>query len=215
MINQINVKTAERKAWRSVFQDGLWDIYLGLLLLAMGIGDLLDNYALSKVQYYAIYFGVIIFAMLVLWAGKRFITLPRLGRVKFGSQGKMRQNKTRLLLFISVAFGLIAWFLADAGLKGKLNTDLMDVIFPLAYVVNMLLVFGLGAYFLDYPRLYIVAVMFALPIPLKILLRSWIGVSGGYLTFVIPALFIVGMGTYCLVKFIRMYPQLNDSKEVV
>jgi hypothetical protein len=214
MINQMNVKTAERKAWRSVFQDGLWDIYLGLLLLAMGIGDLLDNYNLSTGQYYSIYFGVIIFAMAVLWAGKHFITLPRLGRVKFGKKGKTRQNKTRLLLFGSVAFGLIAWFLADAGISGKLSEQLWDVIFPLAYVVNMLLVFGLGAYFLDYPRLYIVAVMFALPIPLKILLRRMIGTSGGYLTFMVPALIIVGMGIYCLLKFIRTYPVLSPSEKV-
>ena len=38
---EINLKELERRAWRSVFQDGLWDIYLGLLLMAMAILTLL------------------------------------------------------------------------------------------------------------------------------------------------------------------------------
>jgi len=43
MSQTINLKELERKAWRSVFQDGLWDIFLGLLLLAMAIGALLSD----------------------------------------------------------------------------------------------------------------------------------------------------------------------------
>jgi hypothetical protein len=96
---KIRVKEAQQKAWRSVFQDGLWDIYLGLLLLTMGIGDLLDNMDLTKTRYYTIFFGIYAVSLLLLWAGKRFITLPRLGRVKFGPAGKTRRNKVRLLLF--------------------------------------------------------------------------------------------------------------------
>ena len=37
MTQNINLKALEKKAWRSVFQDGLWDIFLGLLLMAFGL----------------------------------------------------------------------------------------------------------------------------------------------------------------------------------
>lgn len=210
MSRQLNLKEAERRAWRSVFQDGLWDIYLGILLLAMGIGDLLDGLNLSKVSYYTIYFGVIAIGFLVLWAGKRFITLPRLGRVKFGQKGRSRRTKIRLVLFASVSLGLLLWFLADAVNKGGFGSRVMwDVIFPLVYILNMLLVFGLGAYFLDYPRLYVIAVLFAVPVPLQILLRRLTGSSEAFYTFAVPAILILGMGLVCLVHFIRSYPVAN------
>jgi hypothetical protein len=213
MSQQLSLKEAETKAWRSVFQDGLWDIYLGILLLAMGIGDLLDGLSLSKVGYYAIYFGMIAIGMLTLWAGKRFITLPRLGRVKFGPKGKSRQTKTRLLLFASVSLGLLLWFLADAVSEGGFGDRVMwDVVFPLGYILNMLLVFGLGAYFLDYPRLYVIAVLYALPVPLQILLRQVTGNSAAFYTFAIPAFFILVMGLVCLVRFMRSYPVVSNSE---
>ena len=47
----------ERKAWRSTFQDGLWDIYLGMILFTMGISALLDTISVGKVILYTIYCG--------------------------------------------------------------------------------------------------------------------------------------------------------------
>ena len=34
---QINLKEIERKAFRSTYQDGLWDIYFGLIVVGMSI----------------------------------------------------------------------------------------------------------------------------------------------------------------------------------
>ena len=93
MSRDINLKELERKAWRSVFQDGLWDIYLGLLLMALAIYALLSKTKLPEAQQMVIYIGLMAASMLVLWAGKRFITLPRMGRVKFGPRGKTRRRK--------------------------------------------------------------------------------------------------------------------------
>lgn len=43
MSQNINLKELERKAWTSYFQDGLWDMYLGLQLLAWGLAPLLEE----------------------------------------------------------------------------------------------------------------------------------------------------------------------------
>jgi len=37
MTDNLDLKELEKKAWRSTFQDGLWDIYFGLLIFGMGI----------------------------------------------------------------------------------------------------------------------------------------------------------------------------------
>jgi len=206
-LQKLNIKEAEQKAWRSVFQDGLWDIFLGMVLLSMGTVNLLDNLTLAKTWYYTIIIGIYAVSCLVLWAGKRFITLPRLGRVKFGAAGKTRRFKTQLLLSASVVFGLIVWFLASNYYKTGSSLNLtMGLLFPMAYVLNVLLVFGLGAYTLDYPRLYIIAVLFAVPIPLQILSRRFEVLKPAFYSFAIPAGIIVVMGIACLIRFLRNYP---------
>ena len=44
MAQKISLKHAERKVFRMTFQDGLWDIYIGIILFGLGIigGQKLD-----------------------------------------------------------------------------------------------------------------------------------------------------------------------------
>ncbi len=212
MAHRINLKDLERKAWRSVFQDGLWDIYLGLLLLAMAIGTLLSDTSLSKVQQYLIYLGLIVLGMVVLWAGKRFVTVPRMGRVKCGPSGKSRRRKARVLLSISVLVGLMlivfVWTVAKGGFTDGLPLKLF---IPAVWAVNMLLVFGLGAYFLDYDRLYLIAVMYALPVPVDFALDEFAGIKLGFFAFAVPAVVILTMGLIVFVRFLRDHPVLLEE----
>ena len=207
MSQHINLKEIERKAWRSTFQDGLWDIYLGMLLFSMALSTIFEATTLNEAWRYVIYFGFIVLAMLILWAGKRFITLPCMGRVKYGLQRQSRIKKVRLMLFASVAFGLIVFFVSLSVWRGDFGKGLpWDVIFPLLYALNMLVVFGLGAYFLDFPRLYLIAVLFALPLPVTVLARQFLGVDLVFLAFAVPALIIIGVGVYFLAHFLRENP---------
>ena len=214
MSENINLKEIERKAWRSAFQDGLWDIYLGMLLFSMALSTMFDESTLTETWRYVIYFGFLIFSMAVLWAGKRFITTPRIGRVKFGLKGETRKRKTRLLLFASVAFGLVVFFLTAAVYRGNFGQGLpWDVIFPLIYVLNMLVVGGLGAYFLDFPRLYLIALLFAIPLPITILVKRTMGLEVDFYAFTVPALIIICMGLFYLARFLREYPVVEMNHD--
>jgi hypothetical protein len=202
----LNLKEIERKAWRSTFQDGLWDIYLGLWLCSMALSSQLETNIEEKFLY-IIYFGFVVLAIVVLWAGKRFITIPRMGQVKFGPVRQSRQKKVRLVLFASVAFGLLAWFAGAAVWRGDFGQGFpWDVLFPVVYALNMLIVFGLGAFFLDFPRLYLIAVLFALPVPLNAVLKNYLHVDLIFYAFAVPALMIVCMGIFYLVRFLRENP---------
>jgi hypothetical protein len=81
MENKLNLKELERKAWPSFFDDGLWDIYLGVLLGLMGISGLLDRTSLTEDAGMTIYIGLLVITMLAFWAAKRFETVPRIGLV--------------------------------------------------------------------------------------------------------------------------------------
>jgi hypothetical protein len=209
--SRISLSDLERRAWRSVFQDGLWDIYLGLLLLAMGVGSLLSDVGASEGMQYGAYAALIGLSMLQLWAGKRFLTLPRMGQVRFGPRRKTRLNVVRAVLFASVLVGLLAWWIADARQGGSLLGSRSNGLFPTLWVVNMLVVFGLGAYFLDYERLYIIGAMYALPVPADVWLIGKAGPGLTFIAFAVPSAFILVMGAAVLLRFLRDHPILERA----
>lgn len=209
MTEQINLKEIESKAWRSVFQDGIWDIYLGLLLLAMGASSLMDKLGIPEFASMSIYIPLMVVSMLLLWAGKRFITLPRMGRVRFGQPRRTRRYLAVIVLFASVLFGMVMWLvvplLSGTGLS-------KGIFFPAIFSLNMLVVFGLGAYLFQYDRLYLIAVLYAITMPLDYFIQKTWNVDLGYLAFGIPALIIILVGGILLAKFMREHPVLKAGE---
>jgi hypothetical protein len=207
----INLKELERKAWRSVFQDGLWDIYLGLLLLAMAVWALLSDVGFSESWGMGIFIGLEVLAMLVLWVGKKTITVPRMGRVKFGPKRKAKLNWVRVILFISVLVGA-GVFVAGLAMRGNRLEQLnVAFFFPAAWVVNMIVVFSLGAYSLDFKRLYLIGVMYALAVPLDIVFRKVASVDLTFIAFGVPAMVILIIGLVVFTRFLRDYPLLPEE----
>lgn len=44
MVAKIELKEIEKKAYKSVFQDGLWDIYFGILVLGWGLSAVVKHH---------------------------------------------------------------------------------------------------------------------------------------------------------------------------
>jgi hypothetical protein len=206
MSQNVNLKELERKAWTSYFQDGLWDIYLGLLLLAMAVSALLSDVGFSESWGMTILIGLEVLAVLVLWVGKKLITVPRMGRVKFGPKRKAKLSWVMVILFISVLVGAGVFLVASA-MRGNRPGWLNAAFFaPAVWVVNALVVFSLGAYFLDFSRLYLIGVMYALAMPLDIVFRKVTDIDLSFIAFGIPAMVILIVGLVMLARFLRDYP---------
>ncbi len=82
-------------------------------------------------------------------------------------------------------------------------------ILPGAYALNMLMVFGAGAYFLEFERLYFIGVMFALPVPLGAMLTEFVGIDLGASVFIVPAVLVAAVGSWHLARFMRAYPVVS------
>jgi hypothetical protein len=211
MSEKLNLKELERKAWRSFFDDGLWDIYLGLLLASMGISGLLDRSGTGEDLGMTIYIGLLIVIMLAFWAGKRFVTVPRIGQVKFGRERKVRRIKTALVLFASVVFGLVVMLLTSAARRGVSPEVPWESVMPALWAVNMLVVFGAMGYFLDFERLYFIGLMYAITVPLNEVLITLAEFRiGPYLFFGFGFLIVI-VGVYILLRFLRNYPVPHES----
>jgi hypothetical protein len=212
MVEQsIDLKQIERKVWTSFFEDGIWDIYLGILLLAMAVGALLTDIGVPESKQlisYGCFFAV---AFLFLWAGKHFITTPRIGRVRFGPKGKSRIGKAVVISALSVVVGLVAFILVSRVVEVPWLSGLpMDVVFPGIWIGNMLILFSLAAYFLHFHRLYLIGVMFAVTVPLDILLRELTHHDLSFVAFGLPAVTILIIGFIVLVRFIKKYPVVKE-----
>jgi ABC-type sulfate transport system permease subunit len=80
------------------------------------------------------------------------------------------------------------------------------------------LFFGLAGYFLEYYRLYLVGVMYALPEIVLTYSNELLGVNPGFLAWLLPALLILVIGVIHLARFVRNHPvpqipspELNDE----
>jgi len=204
MSKNINLKEIERKAFRSTFQDGLWDMYLGFLLLIMGMGPVLPALNTSVMWTLVILLMLSVLAWLAFWAGKKFITTPRMGLVRFGPQRKAKLNKTRAVLSLSALLGVIMFVL-----RATWNIEWAARIPIPAYVwaVQAIVVFGLGAYFLDVSRFYAYGVLYAIPVPVGIVLLQNTGLPGFmFLPFGVSGGIMVLIGVAMFVRFLRDYP---------
>jgi len=210
MSQAVDLKQLERKAFRSTFQDGLWDIFLGLLLLNMGGGTLLGGSGMSRLWAMV---GLTAFAglvLLVFWAGKKYVTTPRIGSVEFGAQRKSKLKRVRVALFLSVLTGLLMLLWGWGAWSGGLPSLLAELPMP-AYVwaVQCMVVFSVAAYFMDVTRFYLYGVLFALPFPLGILLAQNTELSGTVsmaITFGVSGGVMVFWGVFLFVRFLRQYP---------
>ena len=204
MSHTINLKELERKAFRSTFQDGLWDMYLGFLLLIMGMGPVLPALNKSVVWTLVILLMLSVLAWLAFWAGKKFITTPRMGLVRFGPQRKAKLKKTRAVLFLSALLGVITLVL-----RAMWNIEWAARIPVPAYIwaVQAIVVFGLGAYFLDVSRFYAYGVLYAIPVPVGIVLLQNTGLPGFmFLPFGVSGVVMVLIGAVLFIRFLREYP---------
>ena len=207
MPENINLKEIEKKAWKSYFQDGLWDIFLGLILFSFGIIPFLEEIGVPELLNYVLFF---VPAYIIFFAGKKFITVPRIGRVKFGTKRKTKNIKSTIILIFSVIFGFVVLLLTITNTIPMIaNIHAGAILFS----VNAIIVFSLMAYFLDFNRLYLYSWFFAASIALVELSRSSVGTTyDNVIGFGSFGVIIILIGIVYLIRFIQKYPK---SSEVV
>jgi hypothetical protein len=211
MSQEIDLKQIERNAFRSTYQDGLWDIYIGLVVIFMAL------YMFRPEAGYCVWNNIIFLAgygviSLIFWAGKKFITLPRMGQVKFGPIRKKRG------LYLAIALGIVV--LINIGLviltalgwanpeqAASLNTLLLErgwMDIAVALIGSMLVGVSmiLMAYFNDFPRGYYIAIMASLAVFLMIWLNQPVFpiILGGLILLPGVVLFIRFLSKYPLPK---------------
>ena len=202
MSPKISLKDAEIKAFTSVFQDGLWDIFIGCFLLQFSIAPLLSRSLgdfWSSVVFLPFYAAV----FLILWLVRRHVITPRVGIVEFGAWRKTRIIRFNVLIFLVLTFALVLGILSMVQFEtipGWIHMARFSLIF--------LTVFCIMAYFLNFTRLYINGALVALSPLIGELLYVYLKAPhhGFPITFGISAGLIILTGLVLLIRFLQDNP---------
>ncbi|MFX1498122.1 MAG: hypothetical protein ACFFBH_11390 [Promethearchaeota archaeon] len=209
----IDLKALEKKVYRSFFEDGFWDIFIGMLILGLGFSwtriffEIFEPFDLMIIL---IIWNIV--TLLIYYLGKKFITIPRLGIVKFGEKRKARQKRLKIFLLVNVLFGVIVFILTFFGFLEFLA--LGGSLTPLAIgLISFTIPFSIIAYFLGFNRLYIYSLMAGLSFFASDLIFSFLGSPlDTIIGFGIPGGIIVIIGLVYLFKFLHKYPKPNKIK---
>jgi len=208
MSNTLDLKQIERKAFRSTYQDGLWDIYMGAIVAAFAVFLYRpkSGYSALNIIVMALIFTV---AYSLFWVGKKYITLPRMGQVHFGPARQQKKKALAIILGIIISIqafvvGVTAFGWLNPGFGAKLLGSFGD------YSLEHLAVAALGSFFVgpsmlviaylnDFPRGYYIAVLMALAVFLMILINQPI------YPLIISGLIIIP-GLVHFIQFLKKYP---------
>ena len=214
MNTTFNMKEIERKAFRSTYQDGLWDIYYGLIVVSLAIFMHRPESGYSWVNIASM---TLIFAMTygLLFAGKKFITAPRLGNVVFGETRKRKKRTMSIILAILISLQVLLLFVTGLGwlytpfnqLFGQLVGGRSEFLF-VSLIGAAMVCTGMSiiAFFTDFMRGYYISFLMSLAVFLMLYINEP----------VIPILIgvlIILPGLFLLVRFLRKYPRISMEQE--
>ena len=206
MNEEINLKGLEKRAWRSTYQDGIWDIYFGMIFLGIALVIVGDEFGMpSELGSMIIMICWYSIAILFLMLGKKFITLPRMGFVKFGAKRKKIKKRLLGFLIINLLLAFLFLFVNMSGIFTLLNIE--GLARPL--VVGLLLItvpLSILAYFLEYHRLYLYAIFFGLGFFFSELLYPLLGSPLDlFLSIGSIGIAVIFIGFVYFIRFLRKY----------
>ncbi len=209
-MQNLNLRLLESKTWRANQRDGLFDLFFSALFLGVALSQLADglwgNDAVTLAVLICIQFG----GALGLWLARRMFTQPRIGVVRFAPPRKRRLRTTSLVLAVCVAITLALVVLTSLSVRvgGPSAGPVSRYTVSAIAAALILLPLAAMAYFLEFPRILIHAVLFvgaefggtwlerqtSVPFPRAIL-------------FGVAALASAAIGGVLFVRFLRLKPE--------
>ena len=187
------LKVIQKKVYMSYFQDGLWDILIGIFLVSWGLMFHLDMPALGGGLFIGLYFAIL--------ALKRWLTYPRLGYAKVAEEQK---QKIRMVIAGTVMFllGLMVFLLIAFENPPNWLGEYIMFFFGcmLAAAISLLAYWWKVNHWYAYAVLIVTGVAF----------HQWLE-AALHLSFIVPGAIIMLIGIAMLVRFLHRYPKVTEE----
>lgn len=200
-----DLKMIERRAFRSTYEDGLWDIYYGLIVICMSFflyrplsGYRPMNIFLSVVGI-AVCYGLFALA-------KRHITVPRMGQVTFGEIRRRKKRTMAIILLVFISVQIILVVLTSLGWLTKVIAPSQQPLLIVSLIGSLMVGSGMlvSTSFTDFQRGTYISLLMALAVFFMIFLNQ-------PLIPVLIGFVIIVPGVILFFRFLRKYP-LSDGK---
>jgi len=182
-----DLRRMEARLFSSYFQDGAWDVMVGMLILAMAIRTFIDHWTVSLLGLVGVLYVILI---------RMFVTRKRLGVARFKA---FRKRKRSRMLLVILAANLVTLVLLLATLFGAHPSQALSAA---VIVVLVILTFSMVAYFMDYWRFFIWGALLAG----TILIMELYGEGPGSWASLAVGSGVTLAGIYYLVSFLSKYP---------
>jgi len=205
MTKEPNLKEIERKAYMSYHQDGLLDIFAGLYILGFGLGIFMQ--IIWDFSFGIILPAILITTVLPIWvAGKRKITMPRIGFVNFGTRGANKLTAVFIGTMVAGLFAFLAFTFAtsQSGLRQWLDLIVQNGMLIVGF--GSLAVCALFGYAMGLKRLYAYGIVAAI----SLVIGHFMGIFFGYIIMALGTT-VMAVGFVLLTNFVRKYPLKGDK----
>jgi len=202
-----SLASLERRAYRSTFNDGIYDLAFGWIFLVLAWIPVLE--AVGFIRLYAYLFLLV--PLPLLWLGKRHITTPRLGAVEFGTRRRVRRRSLMLMLGAVVVLMLPVVLMMLPTLRGQAHYTTW---FAVAMIVAPVVLIAVYAF--DYPRLLIYVALLGFAVVEANFLGGLLGSPlHTLISFGLPGAAILIYGVVLLVRFVQRYPRSMPAENHV
>jgi hypothetical protein len=210
MNRTIDLDNAEKQVVSlAAFEDGIWEIYLGLFFVLMSF------YSLTREMLGPILNAVFILGTLLLlaglaWFAKKQISQPRIGVVKFGIKAKKKIKAANIILLVLVLATFVLLILSANSLIDEptwryLPQWLSDFDIDMIFALVTVSIFYLIGYHTGTARFYLHGVLLGVGNFATTVLFAYSDVKFGW-PIALAGLIVAGIGTSILVKFLQTHP---------
>ena len=208
----VDLKALERRSWRSHFQDGLTEISLGLLFIAFAFAQIFEQWGLPTPWNILV---LALPALLVQIIGKRVITQPRIGRVKFGPRRKTARRRMLILSIASTIILATLVILTALGIfPGRVAELLPGLGFMAVVALGTIALMTLIAFILDYSRLALIGAIVGVSLMAVEILHEVVGRPWHFLIgYGTAGLIMLILGSLLLIRFLHEYPLISTEDQ--
>lgn len=192
----------EQKVFRSFFQDGLWDIYGGLIMLGFGIGMMTGK---------TIWNIVFIAMALILIVLRKRIVMSRMGNVRFSQTREMQVKRNKFIaVIVGVVFlllGIFIMFLFSAGNIAPWVMMILRGYFLVIFGAILAGVVSVAAYVIGVRRYYVYAALVFVAFTAGQLAERYSDSIDAGVMVTLAGFIIFIVGLIIFIRFLNKYPR--------
>jgi hypothetical protein len=217
MEQPLTPREAQRRAVRLVnYEDGLWDILLGLIFLALSLYPITRRLLGPEIN-----LGLFLVILAVLVAGltlvRRSVSVPRIGVVRMRRTRQKAALTLVLAVIVLATFGLVLATLLSPGWIPSMRSSGLpqwvdDLKVDIALTIVVIAVFSAMAYLFSVSRVYLYGWLIGLGNLTSTALTLYAGLTFN-LPLAVASGIIILIGVVLLSRFVRKYPLAGSETE--